>query len=528
METAAKNGHRRWWALTALCLAVFMSLLDSTIVNVALPTIQTELRESYSDLQWIINAYTLAFAMCLLLASKFGDLFGRKKVFMISLSIFTLGSLASALSQTPMQLNWSRMIQGIGGAGMMSLSMTIVAETFDDRERGIAFGVWSSVVGVATALGPVLGGFLIRFFDWRAIFFINLPIGLIALFMSFKFVDETLGIKNEKIDWLGMIFSTAMIFCFVFGLVQKEVHPAWKWSNQNVWLYFVLGAILLILFLITEKLFSETMIDLTLFKSWSFNGTALASFCLGAGLYAYLTYLTIWMQNYLNYTAEQTGIRQLAIGLMSLIIGPIAGILSNRFAKRWLIAGGLLLIACGLFEIEQVVSMSVTYPDFVIGFIILGIGNAIVNPPLSSAAVESVENKFVGIASGVVNVFRQLGSTFGIVILGMVLNNHYQASIGKQIDNLSVPESARNAITKNFQEAGPVSSHDTLKVVQHYFDQLINGNLLMEDIRRDIFIAFNQGYKTVLLVSIMIVLIGAIIAILTIRDKTKQTNISEE
>lgn len=514
------TGHKkRWLALAALCIAVFMSLLDSTIVNVALPTIQMELKESYTELQWIINAYTLAFAMCLLLASKFGDLFGRKKIFLITLGIFTLGSLFSSLSQNAIQLNLARLVQGIGGAGMMSLSMTIVAETFDDRERGIAFGVWSSVVGVATALGPVIGGYLIKIFSWRSIFFINLPIGIIALFMSYRFVDETFGNKEEKIDWLGMIFSTIMIFCLVFGLVQKETHTEWLWTDPHVMTYFVIGVILLFVFIYTERKVSEPMIDLAIFKSLPFVGTAIASFCLGAGLYAFFTYMTVWMQNYLNYSAEQTGLQQLAIGLMSLLIGPIAGILSNRFAKRWLIGGGLLIISCGLVEVLHVVSLQVTYLDYIFGFILMGVGNAIVNPPLSAAAMNSVENRFVGIASGVVNVFRQLGSTFGIVILGLILNNGYHSGLEKTMNTVHVSSAARKGMITGFQNAGPVGSKKMLEVANSYLQKIGDTGTLLNQLKKAIFSAFNQGYVLVLYTAIGFAVVGAVVSMVLIRER---------
>lgn len=487
---ATSNNKRRWLALTALCVAVFMSLLDSTIVNVALPTIQTELRVSYADLQWVINAYTLSFAMCLLLAAKFGDLFGRKKVFLISLAIFTLGSLFSSLSQSALQLNLSRLFQGVGGAGMMALSMTIVAETFDEKERGIAFGIWSSVVGVATALGPVIGGLLIKGFSWRSIFFINLPIGIVALIMGSRYVDETFGNRHEKIDWLGMIVSTVMIFCLVFGLVQKEAHANYSWLDYRISSFFVAGLILLIFFVIIEKKSKQPMIDLDIFKSLPFIGTALASFCLGAGLYAFFTYMTIWMQNYLRYSAEQTGLQQLAIGMMSLIIGPIAGILSNRFAKRWLIGAGLFLIGIGLFEIISVVSLEVTYINYLAGFVIIGIGNAIVNPPLSGAAVDSVDRRFVGIASGVVNVFRQLGSLFGVVVLGLVLSGGFRAGLAGS--------SAR------YGDLGPVGAAGTA---------FGSGDWI------DVFSAFDDGFRVVLMVAIGIVIVGGFVGMVLIRDR---------
>lgn len=514
--TTSKSS-RRWIALAALCVAVFMSLLDVTIVNVALPTIQRDLNESYTDLQWIINAYTLSYAMFLLLASKFGDLFGRKRLFLITLVIFTAGSLASALSQTALALNLARMVQGIGGAGMMSLSMTIVAATFSGQERGTAFGIWSSVVGVATAMGPLLGGYLIQIANWRAIFMINLPIGLIALGVAWAFVDESHGVRSETIDWLGMVVSTVMIFCLVYGLVQKETHQTWTWVTPNVAGYLVAGVLLLGGFLLLERYRKDPMIDLTIFKSAAFDGTIVAAFCLGAGLYAFFTYMTVWMQNYLGYTAVETGVRQLAIGLFSLFFGPVAGALSNRLPKRWLIGAGLLLIAGGLFEIERVVSLHVTYLDFVVGFMLMGLGNATVNPPLSAAAMDSVELKHVGMASGVMNVFRQLGISFGIVILGLRLSSGYTPGVAANVNALALPSAAKHGLITGLNAAGPIGSSAVITKAQHLL-----APQQVAQLKQAVFGAYNAGYRNVLLTAIGFALVGAVLALTLIRRPARQ------
>lgn len=510
-----------WLALFAVCLGVFMSLLDVTVVNVALPTIQTDFNESFNNLQWIINAYTMMYAVSLLLFAKLGDLFGRKRLFQIGMLIFTLGSLASALAQSGLALNLARGFQGIGGAGMMSLSMAIVASTFQGRERGVALGIWSSVIGLATALGPLAGGILVQFFSWRAIFLVNLPIGLIALVMGFFFIENTAGQHRGRIDWLGIIISTGAVFSLIMGLLQKEQHPNWTWLNIHVAGLLALGIVLLIAFVLIELRLSDPMMDMHIFKSWTFVGAALASFALGAGLYAFYTYLTVLMQNYIGYSAMQTGVRQLAISLFSLFLGPIIGILTNRWGNRWLIFGGLTFIGCGLLIIQYALSPTMTYIDFVAGFVLMGIGNATVNPPLSSAAVSAVDPKHLGMASGIINVFRQFGISFGVVMLGIQLTSGYQTKINHLIGAVQLPAAAIDGIKHGLLAAGPFSGKEVLHSPQAA--QLRN-TPFMDQLSTIVTRAFDYGFSHVLTMSIALVFIGALAAAIMIRDKRTPLN----
>ena len=521
MQKTNKIDHesRNWIALTALCIGVFMSLLDVTIVNVALPTIQKDLSESFSNLQWIINAYTISYAVFLLLASKLADLFGRKKVFLIELAVFTLGSLASGLAQNGMQLNIFRAIQGIGGAGMMSISMAIVAATFSGKERGIAFGIWSSVIGFATAIGPLLGGFLVQMISWRAIFMINIPVGIIALFLSVYYIEESYGSEKGRIDWLGMLISVAMIFFLIIGLIQKELHTSWSWTNIHIAGPLVLGFLFLLIFIYLENFLKSPMIDLSIFKSWSFDGAVIAAFCLGASLYAFFTYLTVWMQNYIGYSAIQTGIRQLAISLFSLVLGPIIGILSNRLSKKWMITVGLLLIAGGFLVIDQTVSTTVVYADFVWGFVLMGIGNAVINPPLSSVAMDSVELKHIGMASGAINVFRQLGVSFGIVSLGLKLTDGYNPAVTNNFAKLALQKNTKSELIRALHSAGPISGKTVIKAAKNYTLKYPDGNHLFHQMSQAIYLAFNTGYKSVLSLAIGFAVIGSLGAFLLIRKK---------
>lgn len=506
---------KHWLALAAICLGIFMALLDVTVVNVALPTVQKDFNESFDNLQWIINAYTMMYAVFLLVFAKLGDLFGRKRFFQLGMVIFTLGSLASALSQSGLQLNLARGLQGVGGAAMMSLSMAIVAATFTGQERGIALGIWSSVIGLATAIGPLVGGVLVQLFSWRAIFLINVPIGIIALVLGRWFINDSYGNRHGHVDLIGLALSTLAIFAIIVGLLQKENHPNWAWSNLHIVGLLAGGFILLIAFVLIERHLSDPMIDMHMFASPSFVGSALASFGLGAGLYAFYAYLTVLMQNYIGYSAMQTGIRQLTISVFSLFLGPIVGMLTNRFSNRWLAFSGLVSISLGLWLIYRSINPAVTYVDFALGFVFLGLGNATVNPPLSSAAIGGVKPEHVGMASGIANVFRQFGISFGVVTLGIQLTNAYHQSLTTALPHVKLPPAALTGIQHGLLAAGPFSgpavlaSNRAAKLRQLPAFKEVHGAVIN---------AFDLGMQHVLLLSMVFTIGGAIAAALLIRD----------
>ncbi|MGV0168356.1 MFS transporter [Furfurilactobacillus sp. WILCCON 0119] len=512
---------RHWLALVAVCLGVFMALLDVTVVNVALPTIQRDFNESFNNLQWIINAYTMVYAVSLLLISKLGDLFGRKRIFQMGLLIFTLGSLASALAQSGLQLNIFRGVQGFGGAAMLSLSMAIVATTFKGKERGVALGIWSSVVGLATAIGPLFGGILVQAFSWRAIFLINVPVGIIALLMAFFFVDESYGNRNGHVDIVGIVISTVAIFCIIFGLLQKENHTSWSWLNVHVAGLLGGGLLLLVAFVILELRIKEPMMDVRMFKIPSFVGATLVGFGLGAGLYAMYTYLTVLMQNYIGYSAMQTGIRQLTISVFSLILGPVIGILTNRWGNRWLMFAGMLSISLGLYLLYRTITPNVTYENFAIAFVFLGLGNATVNPPLSAAAISAVEPKHIGMASGIVNVFRQFGISFGVVTLGIQLTNAYHDHITSHLANTGLPPQALGGIKHGLLAAGPFSGKAVLASKQAAPLRQLPA---YHNVHHLVISAFDLGFKNLLLLAIGFALLGAFAAILLVRDHHSSAN----
>ncbi|MDR3189715.1 MAG: MFS transporter [Lactobacillaceae bacterium] len=516
----------RWLGLVAVSLGVFMSLLDVTVVNVALPTIQRSFNASFDNLQWVINAYTMVYAVVLLLMSKLGDMYGRKRIFLLSMFIFTIASALDASANSMLMLNFFRGVQAIGGAGMMSLSMAITASTFQGKERGVAMGVLGSIIGVSTAMGPLIGGALVQVFSWRAIFFINIPVGIIAFIMTLVYVHEgkTWGSKGG-IDWIGIILSGLTVFGIIFGLIQKESHTDWGWLDWRIAGYIIMAIFALILFILWERKTKAPMMDLNIFKHPTFTGAVIAAFMLGAGLYSFYAYLTILMQNYIGYSALQTGTRQLLISGFSLGLGPVAGILSNYIAKRWLIGGSLLVIAAGMLVLLLDIHVGMSFATFWPAFILIGVGGAIINPPMNSAAMDSVEPYQLGMASGILNVLRQFGVSFGVVLLGLRLTDGYRASLDGALPKLSMPSQVATGLHHALFEAGPFAGIDVLtSKAAKPFTKLPG----FSQLQHDVIGAFNHGFGNVLYVSMGLLILGAIAAFVLIKEPNSNTDINHQ
>ncbi|ACT03171.1 MFS transporter [Paenibacillus sp. JDR-2] len=508
---------RKWWVLITVSLAVFMAMLDITIVNVALPDIQRSFSSDFSNLQWVLNAYTLVYAAMLLPVSKLGDIIGRKKVFLMGLGIFVIGSLTSGLAGSDLWLNIFRGVQGVGGAAMMSLSLTIVTASFPEKQRGLALGIWSSVVGLAISGGPLIGGALVDSFGWRSIFLVNIPFGIAAILLGMFFIQESNKNSKGKIDYLGFVFSTAMIFTMVLALIQKEVHENYSWTDWHVLSLLGLSIVLLIAFIITERMVKQPMIELSIFKSRSFNGANIAAFVLGAGLYGGFTYLTILMQNYMGYSAFETGVKMLLISGFTIILGPLAGMVSGKIGNRWLISGALFIGAIGIIVIRQTIKVPVEWSYLMPGFVLLGISNALVNPPIANAAMSSIDKKQVGMASGILNVFRQVGISFGVVMLGIKLTEGYNHSLDRQfMDIQNIDLDSKNQMLDVFHEAGAFAG-------SHIFDskqaETFKQVPAFDDIKNMVFTAFNDGIKEVDLLISIFLLIGVLASVFLIRNK---------
>jgi EmrB/QacA subfamily drug resistance transporter len=417
---------RKWWTLIAVCVGTFMLLLDVTIVNVALPAIQTSLNASFSDLQWVVDAYALMLAALLLTTGSLADLFGRRRVFMIGLVVFTGSSLLSGLAASPLWLNLARGAQGIGGAAMFSTSLALLGSAFQGRERGTAFGAWGAITGLAVAIGPVVGGALTTGLSWRWIFLVNVPIGIVALVVCAFRVDESRQPHARPPDLLGVVTFTGALGALVYALIKGNTKG---WGSTEIVVCLIGSVVLMIAFLITELVKGDrAMFDLKLFRKPTFTGGSIAAFSLSAGLFALFLYLTLYLQDVLGFSALQTGLRFLVLSGGIMLTSAVAGRLTAVVPIRFLIAPGLALVGIGLLLMRGLTASS-DWTHLIPGFICAGAGAGLVNPPLASTAIGVVRPERAGMASGINSTFRQVGIATGIAGLGSVFSHTVRTRI---------------------------------------------------------------------------------------------------
>jgi len=409
----------KWWTLGAVCVATFMLLLDITIVNVALPDIAKDLHSSFSDLQWVVDAYSLGLAALLLSAGSLADRIGRRKVFAGGIVVFTVASLLCALSGTPFVLDLARALQGVGGAAMFATSLALIAGAFSGRERGTAFGIWGATIGGAVAIGPLIGGALTQGIGWEAIFLINLPIGILALFVTFTRVAESRDEDAPPTDVPGVVAFSGGLFLLIFALVRGNAEG---WGSPLIVGFLIGAAVLLVGFVVIEARSRYPMLDLNLFRKPAFGGASIAAFALSASMFAMFLYLTLYIQNVLGYKPFDAGLRFLPLSLVSFFVAPIAGRLSERVPVRWLIGTGLLLVAAALISMSAVDANS-AWTVLLPGFLIAGAGVGLVNAPLGSTAIQVAPPQKAGMASGINSTFRQVGIATGIAAYGALFQH---------------------------------------------------------------------------------------------------------
>lgn len=515
---------RRWWALLAISFGLFMALLDVTIVNVALPSIQQSLHESYTNLEWIVNAYALVVAVLLVTSSRLGDIFGRKKVFSAGMAVFAVGSLLCALSphihvgslSGATILNLARGLQGIGGSAMLPLSLSLITATFHGRERGTAFGIWGAVAGLATAIGPLVGGVLVTRVGWPSIFYLNVPTGILGLILGYWAIHESKDAHHPgTIDFWGLVTLIVTLFCLVLALMQGN---SWGWGSFKIIFLFSLGGVSLILFIIGELRIAHPMLDPRLFKIPSFTGSAIAAFTVSAGVYALLYYLSLYMQNYLGFSALGAGVRFLPLSALVLVGAPLAGRFSDRLGAKWILALGMAFMTAGTLCLIRL--GHATHPSqwtmLLPGFILLGIGNGLVNPPLSSIAMGTVEPRHIGMASGTSNVARQTGTAFGIAALAALLANRYNLHIAHAIHtNPAIAAAGRSATIEALRQAGPIAGSLHLVSAPPAYRRLPFFPWLQAIARH----AFLLGTRDVVVLASILVGLGLIASVILVRPR---------
>ena len=417
--------ERKWRVLAVVCVAVFMLLLDITVVNVALPNIDKELNTSFTDLQWVVDAYALTLAATMLNAGSLGDLLGRKRVFLVAIALFTVASALCGAAQSPTWLIIARGVQGIGGAGMFAVSLAIISQEFHGRERGTAFGIWGATVGLAVAIGPLVGGALTTYVGWRWIFFVNIPIGVACVAAGLRELNETRDEEHGAFDLAGLLTLTTGLFAFVLGLLRGN---DWGWSSGRVIGLFVAAALLLVSFAFIELRSEAPMLDFRLFRVPTFTGAQITAFTISSGMFAQFLFLALYLESVLGYSAVKTGVIFLPLSLVSFVVAPIAGRLSARFPVRLFLGGGLALVGVALLLMHGL-TLSSTASALIPGFVVGGIGIGLVNAPLAATAVSVVEPRRAGMASGINNTFRQVGIATGIAALGAIFQSRIASSL---------------------------------------------------------------------------------------------------
>lgn len=422
--------QQKWWTLISVCIGTFMLLLDVTIVIVALPQIQLGLHSSFSDVQWVVDAYALTLASLLMTAGVLADRYGRRLLFSIGLVIFTIGSLLCGVAQTPLMLIVSRSGQGIGGAIMFSTSLALLGHSFRGRDRGLAFGIWGAITGVAVSLGPILGGVLTTGISWRSIFLVNVPVGVVALAITVARVEESRSATPGHPDWLGFVLLTSGLVGIVYGLIRASET---RWSDHFVVASLVIGCALLAGFIVCERLVADPMFDVSLFRTPTFVGGLIAAFAMNGSLFAVLLYIVLYLQDLLGYSALDTGVRLLVSSGAVLISATVAGRLSERVPVRLLIGPGLGLVGLGLWLMSGLNGSS-TWTHLIPGLIVSGLGAGCVNPPLASTAIGVVSPERAGMASGVNATMRQVGLATSIAALGSIfassLSRYLHSTLG--------------------------------------------------------------------------------------------------
>jgi EmrB/QacA subfamily drug resistance transporter len=399
-----------------MCLGLFMIMLDNTVVNVALPTIQRDLNASPSALEWTINSYVLTFATLILLGGKLGDRFGRRRVFLVGLAVFTIMSAACALSTTDQMLITFRALQGTGAALMSPLSLSIIVAAFPKRQVSTAIGVWAGISGLGLAIGPLVGGVLVERISWSAVFWINVPIGVVAALAALAYVAESRDPGTHHLDVVGAGLVTAGLFALVFGLIETNSH---SWTSLFTLSWLAAAVVLLAVFVAWEARAREPMLPLRFFRSRRFSVASVAVAFVGLGLFGVIYFLTLYFQNVKGYSALEAGLATLPLTGMVMLVAPMSGKLQQRFGNRALMSVGLLLGAGGLVGLSQL-TVGTAYMQIWPFYIMMGGGIALALPSTSAMAMGAVETERAGIASGVINASRQVGAAMGVAILGAV------------------------------------------------------------------------------------------------------------
>src|ERR1700737_2604777 len=417
----AKN---EWLVLVFLSLGFFMILLDTTIVNIAIPAMISGLNSSLDQILWVINAYLLAYAVLLITAGRLGDFFGPRRLFALGLAIFTVASAFCGLSQDGNQLIAARILQGVGGAILTPQTLSLITVIFPPERRGAAFGIWGAVAGVATVTGPTLGGFLVTYINWRWIFFVNVPVGLVALAGALLVVPDLRPGRRHRLDIVGVLLASASLFGIIFGLVEGERFN-WGaiWGPITIPEIIAAGVVLFAVFIVFERSQAEPLMPLSLFSNRNFSIAIWVSSAVAFGMLGFFIPVTIFFQSVLGFSALKAGLTFLPMSLVSMVVAPIAGRMSDRFGGKYILVVGVFVFAIGFGTLTYVAGPDSTWITFLAPAIVAGAGMGMTFAPMTTVAMRNISPRMAGAASGVLNTTRQVGAAVGSAVVGALLQN---------------------------------------------------------------------------------------------------------
>ncbi|HUZ87115.1 MAG TPA: DHA2 family efflux MFS transporter permease subunit [Candidatus Micrarchaeaceae archaeon] len=423
-----------WLILVVLTTGFFMILLDTTIVNVAIPAMSTGLNTTLDQILWVLNAYILVYAVLLITAGRLGDLFGQRTLFAIGLFVFTLASALCGISQSVNELIAARILQGVGGALLTPQTLAILTSIFPPERRGAAFGVWGGVAGLATIAGPTIGGAIITYINWRWIFFINVPIGIAAFIATFLIIPDLRPGRRQGWDLVGVALASAGLFGIVFGLIEGQRYNWGQIGSTVITIPELIGAgaILIILFIFWERIQTQPLVPLSLFEDRNFAVANWIAAAISFGMLSMFLPITIYLQSVRGFSALTAGLTIAPMSLTSMVIAPFAGRFSDRVGGKYILMTGISLFTIGMATLAFVAGPDSTWINFLLPTIIAGAGMGMTFAPMTTVAMRNISPRIAGAASGVLNTIRQLGAAIGSAVIGAILQNRLAISLHDQ------------------------------------------------------------------------------------------------
>ena len=453
-----------WAVLVVLCMGFFMVLLDITIVNIAIPSMVDGLKASLDQILWVLNAYTLTYAVLLITAGRLGDRFGQRTLFAVGLAVFTAASALCGFAQDPNQLIFARVLQGLGGALLTPQTLAILTSIFPPERRGAAFGIWGGIAGLATIAGPVVGGLIVTYLNWRWVFYVNVPVGVTAFVLTFLIVPDLRPGRVSGVEPVGVLLTSAGLFAITFALIEGQ---RFDWATVTtiagvpitIAALLIAGVVLLIAFFVWDSFRPSPLVPLRLFRDRNFSLMNWVAATVAFGMIGLFLPLTIYLQSALGFSALKAGLTLMPMSLVSMPVAPLAGRLADRIGGKYVLMVGVGLFAIGMGWLDWRASIDSTWVTFLPGLLVAGFGIGCTFAPMTTVAMRNIRPQLAGAASGVLNTTRQVGGAIGSAVVGAVLQNRLAVSLHDQAVSYSaqllshVPQTVRQKFVDGFSNA---------------------------------------------------------------------------